>query len=544
MTTASIFHSSGRQERTRIVSLPHTFERMDYKGFPTELLLLIIDKIERDEDLLLLATASRLLHDLCLKEYFTRIEFDPTSKDLQLNSQNGTLKNLAGLAIALDVVGASLDYLSYDFGYINHQAQLVQEVRLLVQFVRKLSSIDRVSLRLATHYESSGNPTEWRGRSIILLRDVLQKNCKNIHITTSQLSSFSEEPKSLRSPRPGDWLKGYWPDGVQPLTNRSKCLQICSIQTFPTFLRPFYYHTLEFNASILTVLAFKNLFGSGNDWAVMMTNLHFPRLTRLAVNYGVIPRDPMIKFLVKHTSIADFEYHHIRYEPRPKHPARMNKTSALERLHTLTTSPEHILNFLPPLGKMSVLTNITIIIQELVTNFSSLDGALRCLTSCVNKITLSLEITRTGLGFGAWLDTIVRNGLNSSGRPESQLGCVETLVMDNGDWGFTDEQILTRLPTWLRLFPALRVLTLKHGGTSPRPMSSFEESGVINALKDACPGVYIEWQNRVPASRPWDSYTAPPGRIISNSDIRPNWNSHRRARLVYISLPTHSKTKK
>ncbi|KAF9558108.1 hypothetical protein CPC08DRAFT_23496 [Agrocybe pediades] len=467
---------------------------MSYEGFPTELLLLIIDKIEEDEDLLLLARASRLLHFLCMKEYFHRIGFDPVSKSLHLNSQNGTLKNLAGLAISLDAVGTCLDYLSYDFGYINHQAQLVQEVRLLIQFIRKLKSIDKVYLRLATHYETTGNPSQWRARSIILLRDVLQRSCKNIHITTSQLSSFSEEPKSLRSPRPGDWLKNYWPDGVKPDTKGTKHLKVLSIQTFPTFLRPFYFHALETNASVLTELSFKNIFGGGNDWGLMMANLQFPKLARLAVNYGVIPRDPMIKFLVRHPSIVDLEYHHIRYEPRPKHPARMSKTNALECVHTLTTSPEHILNFLPPLNKLPALTSITIIIQELVTNFSSLDGALRCLTACTNKITLALEITRTGLGFGAWLDMIVHTGL--AGRPELLLSCVETLVMDNGDWGFTDDEIISRLPTWLRLFPALRMLTLKHAGAGARYGSSVDESGVLSALKEECPGVYIEWQQK------------------------------------------------
>ncbi|PPQ75482.1 hypothetical protein CVT25_003213 [Psilocybe cyanescens] len=470
---------------------------LSQEGLPTELILAIIDRVEDDEDLLLLARASRLFNELSVAAYFSRNAFSPSPRNLLLSSSDGSMKHLSGLVVSLGATGASLEHLSYDFGFINHTDHLIREVRLLRQYVSKLSTVDRVSLRLATYF--SGDTNEWRTESIILLQTVLQKFCRNIHVTTSQLSSFYEEPKSLRSPKPSDWLKNYWPEAIRPPSKGSSHLRVCFIQTFPTFLRPFYYHTLKFNATTLTDLAFKNIFGGGSDWATMITNIHFPRLTRLAVMYGVIPRQPLVKFITKHPNIQELEYQHIRYDPVPKHPTRLSP-SVFEHLHTIVTTPEHILNFFPPMAKLLVLKNITIKVEERVTSFSALEGALRCLATCVNKITLTLEVTRTGLGFGVWLETIMRTGLQSSRRPESLLRCVETLVMDNGDWGFEDQVTISRLARWLKLFPALRVLTLKGVATSSvlRAQSTLYGPGDISEtiladLRDACPGIYIEW---------------------------------------------------
>ncbi|KAH9485752.1 hypothetical protein JR316_0002667 [Psilocybe cubensis] len=472
---------------------------LSHDGLPLELVLAIIDRVEDDEDLLLLARASRLLNQFSLAAFFARNDFDPAPRSLLLGTSDGSMKHLTGLVASLRTNGASLEHLSYDFGFINHTNHLIREVRLLRQFVSKLSTVDRVTLRLATYF--TGDPNQWRSESIVLLRTVLQKSCKNIHITTSQLSSFYEEPKTLRSPKPSEWLNNYWPEEVAPFLKESGHLKTCFIQTFPTFLRPFYYHTLKCNASTLTDLSFKNIFGGGSDWATMIANIHFPRLTRLAIIYGVIPRQPLVKFLTKHPNIQELEYHRIRYDPVPKHPARLS-SAVFEHLRSLVTTPEHILNFFPSMEKMVALTNLSIKIEEKVTSFSALEGALKCLAGCVNKITLTLEVTRTGLGFGVWLNTIMRTGLNSSGRPECRLQCVETLVMDNGDWGFTDDLILSRLPSWIRLFPALRVLTLKKEASysalrshsqSTLDGADSDSDSTLDRLKDACPGIYIEW---------------------------------------------------
>lgn len=455
---------------------------------PTEILISIMDQVELDEDLLVLAATSRLFHHLSLCSYFSRHDFDPTSKNFLLNSYEGSFKIISALAISLDLRDTSIDSLVYDLGqeFLNRPDEIVQEVCLLTRYVSRISTVGSVFIRLATYFPDQ--PKKWKEASLLLLSTILSKSCQDIHIITSSLSSY-ETPSKL-----SDWTKNYWPK-TRPAGGHLKNF---SIQTFPQFLRQFYLHTLCANKSILRSLSFTKIFGGGDEWATMLANLHFPRLAKLHISFVVFPRDLLIKFLTQHPTLSEFEYHHIRYKPPPKYPTRFKK-GAFERLRTLTVSPEHLLTFLPPLSQMPFLTEVIIKIDEMgPSSFGPLDHSLRRLAVCTNKITLSLEINRTGVGFGAWFHAIFRNGLNPTDRPERLLHCVEMLVMDNADWGFADNLLATQLPVWLRLFPAVRTLTLRCGGPQFRNMLTLEENGSSSAsflenLRLACPELYIEW---------------------------------------------------
>ena len=455
---------------------------------PTEILLSIIDQIELDEDLLVLAATSRLFHHLSLRSYFSRHDFDPTSNNLLLNSYEGSFKIISALAISLDLHDTSIDSLVYDLGqeFLNRPDELVQEVRLLTRYLSKISTVGSVCIRLANYFPDQ--PKQWKEASLLLLSTVLSKSCRDIHIVTSSISSYETSQK------PSDWTKNYWPK-TRPTGGH---LKIFSIQTFPQFLRQFYLHTLRANRYILRSLSFTRIFGGGDEWATMLANLHFPRLAKLHISFVVFPRDLLIKFITQHPTLAEFEYHHIRYIPPPKHPVRFKK-GAFGCLHSLIVSPEHLLTFLPPLSQMPFLTEVVIKIDEMgPSSFVPLDHSLHRLAVCTNKITLSLEINRTGVGFGAWFHAIFRNGLNPTERPERLLHCVEMLVMDNADWGFTDNVLAAQLPVWLKLFPAVRTLTLKCGGPQFRNMLTLEEHGGSSAsflenLREACPELHIEW---------------------------------------------------
>ena len=475
------------------------------RWIPTELLIRIIEEVESDEDLLALASASRRFHNLALADFFARHKFDPFSSELKLDAFDGSRKILEGLAIYTDLEGSSIGQLSYNLGYTRGNLELLQEVRLLTRYVSKLSSVSYVTLTLAPQY--SGDPREWKDMCVILFNTILARSCRGIHIMSSQLSSFHEEPKNMPpSSKPVDWLKEYWPAGHSPPNVGPKYLKSCFVQTFPRFLRPFYFHTFNTNAASITNLSFKNLFGGGADWATMLASLYFPNLQQFKVVYGVIARDPLVKFLARHPgTLTNFEYHHIRYDPRPKSPMRSGKSLApvfQTSLETLTTSPEHIMNFVPPFSSLKRLRNVEIKIEELVTHsgnadFAALEGALCVLEGCTNRITLTLTITNMGLGFGAWFGQTFAPGSRAVARPESKLRCVETLVMDNGHWGFADDRVMVHLPRWLVLFPQLRVLVLKGGRHSHKIFAGDEDSTSGNtfvaALKEACPDLYIEY---------------------------------------------------
>ena len=455
---------------------------------PTEILLSILDQVELDEDLLILAGTSRLFHHLSLGSYFSRHSFDPSSKNFLLNSYEGSFKIISALAISLDLCDTPIDSLVYDLGqeFHNRPDQLVQEILLLTRFVSKISTVGSVCIRLATYFPDQ--PKQWKEASMTLLSTILSKSCRDIHIITSSLSSY-EAPAKL-----SDWTQNCWPKARPPGGH----LKTFSIQTFPRFLRQFYLHTLRTNSSVLRSLSFTKIFGCGDEWATMLANLYFPRLAKLHISFVVFPRDLLIKFLNQHPTLTEFEYHHIRYKPPPKYPARFKK-GTFEHLRTLTVSPEHLLTFLPPLSQMPLLTEVIIKIDEMgPSSFGALDQSLRRLAVCTNKIALTLEINRTGVGFGVWFHAIFHNRLNSTERPEPLLHCVETLVMDNADWGFTDIALAAQLPAWLKLFPAVRALTLKSGDPQFRNMLNLEENGSFSAsflenLREACPEIYIEW---------------------------------------------------
>lgn len=478
------------------------------RWIPTELLIAIFEEVESSDDLLVLATASRRFHNLAMVNFFARYKFDPFSRELKLDSLEGFCKVLEGLAVYIDLVGSSIYQLSYNFGYTRSNLQLLQEVRLLTRYVSKLSSVSYVTLTLAAQY--SGDAKQWKDIIVVLLNTILARSCRGIHIMSSQLSSFHEEPKNMPpSSKPVDWLKDYWPSGHSPPNDGPKLLKSCFVQTFPRFLRPFYFHTFNTNAPSITNLSFKNLFGGGADWATMLASLHFPNLQQLKIIYGVIARDPLVKFLARHPgTITNFEYHHIRYEPRSKSPMRGRPLEPVFQtsLETLTTSPEHVMNFVPSFSSLKRLRDVEIKIEELMTqsgnaNFTALEGALRVLEGCTNRITLTLSITHTGLGFGTWFTQIFApthwGGSRVVARPESKLHCVETLVMDNGNWGFTDALVTVLLPRWLVLFPQLRVLMLRGGRQSHKSFAGNEDStsgnAFVTALKEACPDIYIEY---------------------------------------------------
>ncbi|KAF8161488.1 hypothetical protein B0H34DRAFT_701156 [Crassisporium funariophilum] len=447
---------------------------------PPEILLVITQELETDKDLLVLATTCQQFNYLSLQTFFLKHKFDPHSKSVHLQSLDGSLYKLPGLAISLSLWGTSLEHLYYDFGYVYSPRRLISGMRLLTQYVSKLSTVDCATLRLTA--PPLMDSAEWTEASITLLDTILEKFCKNLHITTSQpksSQSFQQYAEATLDP----WTTSLTTKKSNLLRSirarqsgkATQHLKVCSIQTFPPFLRPFYLQLLRSNALALTDLYFKYIFRGGTDWATLITNIRLPSLKRFTVEFGVISREALVKFLSKHPHITSFKYHHIKYQPLTKNAPRL-KNGIFDHLEKLITSPEHILNFFPSMDRMPALITVVIVIEEHIPDFSAVEGALRCLALCVNRIELSLQIVRTGLGFEAWLEAIARQGpgLSSNTRPERSLHCVERLIIDNGNWGFT-ENLLARLPSWMGLFPALRHLTLRDGGPGFRLISLDEK---------------------------------------------------------------------
>ena len=483
--------------------------------FPTEIFISIIDHVESIDELLVLARVSHGFNEIALNALFERYGVDPHGESISLTLPvaGANLVLLEAFSLSLGVVGNTPEELNYDCGFTNVPQLLIRELRLLTRYIIKLTSVNRVSLRISSPPWLK-NP-EWNSASTDLLLAVLEKGCEEIHITTTQLSSVHPHENSLSpaaaasgsiSVTPSDWMKKYLPISADDMHQHrmltstaneiSIChLQRCTIQTFPHFLRPFYFISLRANAQLLTHISFKNIFGGDADFAVLLNSLYLPHLTHFGLKYGVVRRDAIALFILSHPHILSLEYHHLRY-PSSNLVPRPLPGSACGQLTSLTTSPEHILKLLPPASDMPFLKKITIKVENHnIVRFQALEEALWHLSSCVGPLSLTLQVTVLGLGFGVWLDGIFTDqiSLDPSTRPEARLRGVRSLTLDNGGWALSD-QFLSRIPAWASLFPDLTELTVRSesGETKSRTRIQVSEevflSGTFSEkLKVKCP---------------------------------------------------------
>jgi len=133
------------------------------------------------------------------------------------------------------------------------------------------------------------------------------------------------------------------------------------------------------------------------------------------------------------------------------------KSDALNHLEQLTTTPEHILTFLPPMDRMSSLTSVAINIEgEGYIDFGVVKEALKCFSSCVKKIELTLYIfsSQNYSGLEAWPEQSVHPNSSFQRGDGVTLRCVEYLHLRNGKSGYR-EPVFGQPPTWLKIFPEL-----------------------------------------------------------------------------------------
>jgi hypothetical protein len=284
--------------------------------------------------------------------------------------------------------------------------------------------------------------------------------------------------------------RGGKSEAVNKSNQEIKHLKNCFIQTFPPFLRPFYLGALNANASVLTDLTFKSIGRmSAKDWGFLITHVYLPVLRRFAISFSTIPRDAVIKFLSKHSHITSFEYHHIIYRPKTK-VGLPGLNNGLNHLEQLTTTSEHILTFLPPMDRMSSLTYVAIDVEGNHMDFNPVEQALRRISSCVNRIELTLHVISTSdLGPKAWLQLLVHLE-PSFGR--FMVHCVESLRLKNGLWGDA-ANVLGQLPILLKLFPELKHLILHSVRPNPQVPSLLADHEallpIFERVKLACPTI-------------------------------------------------------
>ena len=470
---------------------------------PSELLLAIFGEVESDNDLLSLAATSRRFNHLSLQVFFINHNFDPNSKTIKLTGAHcETLKKISALAMSLALRGTSLDHLTFDFGCIHDSGLLLYKIRILTRYIMNLSTIDRVTLHIFT--PAFPIVTRWKRACLTFLETVIRKSCSNLHVETTRclvvrqpddediLSLYHVPPPTSKKPR---WFGILWGrhSKVHVISNPktgTKHLKECFIQSFPPFLRPFYFRVLKANASVLTDLSFKRISSplGAIDLGFLITNLHLPVLKRFAISFGVIPRHAIVEFLSKHSHITSFEYHHIDYSYDPRS-TLYRLDDGLYHLKELTTTPDHIITLLPPLDLMPSLTSITLEDEESYMD-CPFSGAIRSLSSYSKKIKLTIVIPFTDLTVTASLVRFIRPSSSLSG---FLLHCVESLCLRQNDWGLS-ETILDQLLVLLGLFPELKQLILHSFNPSSQKRPSVIERNTslypfFEQAKLVCPSI-------------------------------------------------------
>ncbi|PPQ71600.1 hypothetical protein CVT24_006460 [Panaeolus cyanescens] len=482
--------------------MPDRTTKDNTMGLPTELVYSIFNHLENMDDLLNVAMSSKEFYGIALDIVFTRNQLDPQSSTLLLNINTDNISCLPALCLWHQFhINHRLARLEFRYGRypdLKGVESIYSDLKLLRNYITKLGSVDEVNLVLVAPSEAT---TPDLGEATVeLLRAILDRKCSDLHVSTTRLVDtrghigetvlFPSDGRFVNNPRPNDWVWRKIHAARLPY-NQNGRLRKCTIHTFPTFLRQFYFDALQSNSNVLTELCFHRVFDGVDDWTTLMTSLRLPRLRCLRIFVCIILQEPVAKFLSNHRDLTILQYHHIRYHNPPATNLPRLSPMFFQDLEELNTTPRHLLHFLPPVSTLPELRILTIKIEVLHPDFAAVEEALASLEGCVNRIDLTLYITTAGLGFEAWMQTIeaLPGGIigASEQRPERLLYPVKSLTLYNGSWGWTVE-CLVRVMRWVSLFPALEAVEFDAHPSSAKTikLDSEAEDALVQDLRRVC----------------------------------------------------------
>ncbi|TFK45095.1 hypothetical protein BDQ12DRAFT_731053 [Crucibulum laeve] len=465
-------------------ALPKLIQRMDsnikdclsLSEFPDELLLVILHDVESETDVVALATTCRRFHYLSLEFFLDQCNVSIPSGEISLNSAE-SIRTLSMLANSLLAVNATLQHLSCDLT-VNFKTpiQVILDTQNLSRFISKLYSVRHVSLEMM-----ASSMIEREGAIIDLLKLIMQKSCIALHVKALQRSTFSLGSSS-RPLRRTSLISTLTSGSLFDRSRRKQFevpitkLEVLHIQTPPPFLQSFYPRILAASPQIRE-LSFKYIF-SPENWETLVGDIRLPNLKTLLISHCNLPPDTLLDFLSSHPSITFLEFHHNMISPI--HPPRM-PPGILPRLERLKSSPEYITYYLPDLSTFHALHSIEISAGNRLYGFRRTDDAFRCIATCANDISLSLEFEANSSVLTTWLNG---GGLNL--RPECHLRCVKSLNLDNRLRSHFNDDALARFPDWLAEFPALEHVSFS-AKCLPDSLKMKENNHLVEAIRRLCP---------------------------------------------------------
>jgi len=361
-----------------------------------EILLQIFGHLD-PANLLILAATCRHFHVISVTLLFSTFRIDPLSDEIKIKYKDSTTVTLlAGLAMSLSMTGASLEHLSCTL-QTGSTDLTIQAAYHLSRYMSKLSCVKKLTLRY------------WCPRSVELediilglLDAVLLKSCTILRVHSASAVSASRStpgPPSLSSMLAYAKAKIFSRETIL----KQSSLQECYIEQMPLFLRPYYLSTLN-SSTQLTVLSFKFIYV---DYADFFSRLKLPNLSHLSLTNSNLPLAVFSEFLVRHPTIVSLLFReNMMPSPQSVHEARLwFPRGILPRLRELITSAEHIFTCFnnDRLASLPSLTSITCFADYTRHDSMQVSVALRCISSCANDISLSLDLSDMDLA--GWLDS-------------------------------------------------------------------------------------------------------------------------------------------
>lgn len=466
---------------------------------PNEILLLLLEHVELDWDLFIIASLSKRLHYLALPLFFARNGVSPFAGELILFDSR-SYAVLRALSIALFKPALKCLRCTFDFA----KPRNICRLRHLVE---SLSWIEEVYVNFmdTTHREASPpavKPTEWGpvaakelcelfstiiGKGVrITIYDTMTWYAES---TTKELATIGWKQLSrytVKSTASTAWnaVQTIWSPWrkceTHPLPTLSFNLH-CAMLFHATFF-PWTIKTL--NGARLSTLSLQQLRMDDDDkWAAILPPLVMPNLSNLTLDSCSIPFSALIKFLSRHPQITHLYLG--RDLAMPSLSSDRLPIDTLPRLIHLSTTSQYLLHLLAPKTSLPSLRSVSMITRiphGRYFDFRVMNDTLRTISHRLTQIEFSLEVS-----FLSSSDNWMLLDVAPDQRQETVMQHVSKLDLRVAMYRLPRD-IITSLPRWLMLFPSLKCVTLLTL-TREWPMDLVDRVTFIRSIQKWCPWI-------------------------------------------------------
>jgi len=381
---------------------------------PNEILLMILSALDTI-DLYTLAVVCKRLHYTALPIYLSKFDLKQAAESLLFTQKN--LPGIRGLRLALFVNTLDRVQLSVDsLQNAGPKGKYLLSTQRLLSRMSRISSID-LSVPAHLSWTSAVHTSTMQD----FLNILPGKSCQQLTISGEGIVDFFADPKAE----------------MQILNSLQQVTFNSSFLFRPPYLR---WMVESLNASPIHSLNIRYL----GDTCNLLSSLHMPYLEDLSFScqvYGKSQRIDLAAFLGRHDKLRTLALHPLG----TSHCAPLE--TGISGLVELKGDIPILLNLLSGPKAFQLLNSVTV--APVLVSSTQLAQFFKYLAqTTVSHLSLSLNHDST---FEKWITLSSYNLRNSGARVETQLIHLTSLELVLG----ADASLLSKIPKWLALFPAL-----------------------------------------------------------------------------------------